>query len=126
MLIEDLAGFENGGAFNQKGVRHPYFNPEFGVLEFDFWYADNEIHSLELRFSVPASEWNEFQGQPFFRELIARLESFRPEIPDTASDTREPECTEETAQCDGNTSSRAFQESFWGKARRWFQKLRCR
>ena len=54
-----------------------FFAPNFGELEITPFSADNEIYCQEVRFSVPASEWNEFLKSDLFRELEAYVGSLK-------------------------------------------------
>lgn len=54
-----------------------FFSADFGELEVHPWFADNETVVQEVRFSVPASLWSEFQESDLFRELKAYVESLR-------------------------------------------------
>ena len=50
-----------------------FFAPDSGKLEIIPWYADNEICLQEVRFSISADEWSEFQKSVLFRELVEYL-----------------------------------------------------
>lgn len=66
-----------------------YFAPNPGELEINAdygkadkldvvpWYADNEICLRAITFSVPASEWNEFQNTQLFRDIVQYVENCR-------------------------------------------------
>lgn len=109
-------------AFRSDIPKHRYFNPEPGDIEISPWYADNEIHSLELRFSVPADQWNEFRTSPFFRELVSEIRSYHLQTPDTHTDCCEPEYIMENPVCDGNSTVLDRPISIWARVRRLLRK----
>ena len=88
-----------------------------GKIEVLPWYADNEIYLQEVRFYVPASEWNEFLKSDLFRELEEYVGSLR--TPDMHTGIREQEYTMEIAESKQTQSSQANHESFWAQVRKW-------
>lgn len=46
-----------------------------GKIEAVPWYANNGIFLQEVRFSVPASEWNKFLNSDLYRELELYVDS---------------------------------------------------
>ena len=107
---------------NLGGERVGYFGLEPGELEVTFWHADNKIVSAEVQFSVPASEWTEFQKLPCYQELKAQLENYRRRIPDTHIDSHGQECKLEIQPCGGSSNSPVSHKSFWEIVRKWFQR----
>lgn len=88
-----------------------------GKIEVLPWYADNEIYLQEVRFSVPASEWNEFLKSDLFRELEAYVGSLK--TPDMHTGIHEQEYTVEIGELRRNRTYRANHESFWAQVRKW-------
>ena len=126
MRIEEMAGFEEGGRFRNKSRKHPYFDPEFGDMEVTPWYANNETFSLEIHFSVPASEWNEFQSSSLFQELNAKIRSFRRKTQDTNSDNYVQKLQQEIQMCAENSILPDCPKSFWDRVHTLFQKQKYR
>lgn len=54
-----------------------FFAENPGKLEVVPWYANNEIFLQEIKFSVPASEWNEFRESDLFRELEKYVDNLK-------------------------------------------------
>ena len=98
-----------------------YFAENPGTLEVVPWYADNEICLQEVRFSVPADEWSEFQESDLFQELVEYVHSL--ETPDTHTCIHEPEYTQENAEIPQNSFCQEFHESFWARVRRWILRI---
>ena len=70
------------------------FPPNSGCIQVTSWYADNVNDIQEVRFSVPASAWSEFEASDVYRNLVQYLESLQ--IQDMSTCSREPEYKEES------------------------------
>ena len=97
-----------------------YFAENPGKIEVLPWYANNEICLQEVRFSVPASRWNEFLESDLLRQLEEYVDSF--ETQDTHTCNHEQEYTVENEQRTQNSVSRERHESFWVRVRTWFHR----
>lgn len=99
-----------------------FFAPDPGKLEIIPWYADNEICLQEVRFSISADEWSEFQKSVLFRELVEYLDSRR--IPDKHIDSYEQVCKLENLELNENSSFRDNRESLLKQVRRLSRRRR--
>ena len=93
-----------------------FFAPNPGGLEVTPWYADNEMCLQEVRFSISADEWSEFQKSALFRELVEYLDSQR--IPDKHIDNRERVCKPENLELNENSNFQDNRESLLKQVRR--------
>ena len=84
------------------------------------WYADNEIYLQEVKFSVPASEWNEFQESDLFQELVRYVDSRQTQ--DTHIDIHEPRYIAEIEASLQNRTSLVCHESVWVRVRNLFRR----
>ncbi len=41
------------------------------------WYADNKLHSADVSFGVPGSEWDKFEASDLYRDLVAYVASLK-------------------------------------------------
>lgn len=94
-----------------------YFAENPGKIEVLPWYANNEICLREVRFSVPASEWNEFLKSDLFRQLEEYVDSLK--TPDMHTDIHEQEYTAGIEESRQNRTYRVTHESFWAQVRKW-------
>ena len=97
-----------------------FFAENPGNLEIVPWYADNEIYLQEVRFSVPASEWNEFQESDLFQELVRYVDSIRTQ--DTHTDIHEAQYIEESEASLQNQVNLVCRESVWVRVRNLFHR----
>ena len=97
-----------------------FFAENPGKLEIVPWYADNEIYLQEVRFSVPASEWNEFQESDLFQKLVRYVDSLQTQ--DMHIDIHEPQCIAENEALLQNQTSLVCRESVWVRARNLFRR----
>lgn len=97
-----------------------FFAENPGKIEIVPWYADNEIYLQEVRFSVPASEWNEFQESDLFQELVRYVDSLQTQ--DTHIDIHEPRYIAEIEASLQNRTSLACRESAWVRVRNLFRR----
>lgn len=52
-----------------------FFPPKLGMIEVTSLYADNEMYCREVRFSVPAEKWSEFEKSPMYQQLVEYVRS---------------------------------------------------
>ena len=97
-----------------------YFASNPGNIEVVPWYANNEICLQEVRFSVPASKWNEFLKSDLFRELEEYVDNLG--IQDMNTYNREREYTAEIEQKLQNSVGQEVHESFWVRVRTWIRR----
>lgn len=69
------------------------YDKDIGEIHVTKWYADEEMSAGEVRFSVPASKWNEFLKSDLFHELEEYVDSL--EIQDTHTHSHERKRKEE-------------------------------
>lgn len=96
-----------------------FFAENPGVISVVPWYADNETVLQEVRFSVPADEWTEFEASNLFRELEAYVESLKTR--DKATGSHTGVCTPETGLMQQIQMSHIYRESFWVRVRNKFR-----
>lgn len=95
------------------------------TLDVEPWYADNEICLQALTFSVPGSEWNEFQTSQLYRDIVEYVEKCRkehPEIPRTHIENCELVCKEENFPYFGSSKNSGVGEWLFFRVRRLFRK----
>lgn len=98
------------------------FPPNSGCIQVTSWYADNVNDIQEVRFSVPASAWSEFEASDVYRNLVQYLESLQ--IQDMSTCSREPEYKEESHEIDEFLQlQRHHHKSFWTQKRMLFWAL---
>lgn len=97
-----------------------YFAPNPGKLEITPSYADNELYLQELKFSVPASEWSEFQKSQLFRSIVEYVNCTCPQTPDMHTENCEPEYILEIEDLNGSSSQKENFLSFWALIRKLF------
>lgn len=102
--------------------KHPFLGAEVGDLEIVPFYADNEIVGQELRFSVPAYAWNEFENSRLFQELSDFVQSLEIQIPNTHNCNHDPLSKLEILPCVENSTFPAGRGSLWALIRKVFQK----
>lgn len=100
-----------------------YFAENPGKIEVVPWYANNEIFLQEVRFSVPASEWNKFLNSDLYRELESYVDSLGTQ--DTHTDNHERGCTAEIEPTWRNSNAPVFRESFSVRVRTWIIRKLC-
>ena len=84
-----------------------YFSTNPGKLEITPSYADNELYLQELKFSVPASEWSEFQKSQLYRSLVEYVNGVCPQIQDMRTENCAPEYILEIEDLNGSSSRKA-------------------
>ena len=98
-----------------------FFSVEIGTLEINSFYADNEMYCQEVRFSVPAGEWSEFERSPMYQQLmtdVQKLQTRYMQSPQT-----------QDLRIEGNDKSLHHstqldrRESFWARVRRKYLKM---
>lgn len=99
-----------------------FFAPDFGELEITPFYSDNEVYCQEVRFSIPASEWSEFEKSPSFLELKQRIEASKTQ--DIRIQYREAAREQENDWSLLRSMTLDSRESFWAAVRRWFREKR--
>lgn len=99
-----------------------YFALNPGNIEVVPWYANNEICLQEVRFSVPASKWNEFLKSDLFQELEKYVDNL--EIQDMNTYNREKQYTEEIERRLQNSIGQEDRGSFWARVRTWIRHKR--
>lgn len=100
------------------------FAPNPGELEITPWYADNEIFLQELKFSVPASEWSEFQSSQLFSEIKAFVSGIEKQIPNTHIGNHVPVRREGNVELIENSSQPDRSLSFLALIRKLFHRMR--
>lgn len=80
------------------------------------YYADNEIVSRDVQFSVPCGVWSVSQAEAFCRELVRQVAEGNAKTPDRRTDSPGQEYTAENPQYAGNQKSRGSRGSALGKA----------
>ena len=101
-----------------------FFNPPFGDLEITPFYANNEMFAQELRFSVPAGEWSEFEKSPLFQAITEYVERVKTQY--TQTEHRQPEYKEENEALLLHSMLQDYPEPFWVRVRKWFLGKRFR
>ncbi len=101
-----------------------FFAPGFGYLEITPFYADNEIYCQEVRFSVPADQWSEFEMSQTYQQLVDYVHSLQ-----NLDIHTEPTALGRTAESAGfahNPNHQAYREPFWVRVRKAFYRMRHR
>ncbi len=81
-----------------------YYLPKLGSLEVTPVYVDNEIFCREIRFSVPASEWCEFEKSQLYLDLKDFVE----------------ECIKGNVVLSGSSTPQRHLEWLWEQVRKRF------
>lgn len=98
-----------------------FFPNPYGEIEVTAYYADNQMYCREVRFSVPAEVWSEFEGSELYRELKQYLAEVQKKIPDSNRLPRELPAREENLPCKQRDAKKRFPLTFGG---RWHRKPR--
>lgn len=97
-----------------------YFAEDPGKIEVVPWYAGNEIFLQEIKFSVPASEWNEFRESDLFRHLEEYVDSLRTQDMSIGiHELRDIEGIETSLQ---NQTNPLYRGSVWARFRKLFRR----
>lgn len=97
-----------------------FFAENPGVISVVPWYADNETVLQEVRFSVPADEWTEFEASDLFQALENYVESLKTR--DKAVGNHTVVHTPETELMQQIQMSHTCLESFWARVRNKFHR----
>ena len=97
-----------------------FFAENPGKLDVIPWYEDNEIFLQEVRFSVPASEWNEFQESKLFQDIERYVDSLKTR--DMQVDIHKPIDIAAMEWSLQNQKCLVHHEPFWVRVRNLFRR----
>ncbi len=97
-----------------------YYLPKLGSLEVTPVYVDNEIFCREIRFSVPASEWCEFEKSQLYLDLKDFVETGHQQTPDMRTDNHVQECIKGNVVLSGSSTPQRHLEWLWEQVRKRF------
>ena len=93
-----------------------FFPPPAGELEINELYADNEIYCREVRFSVPAEKWCEFEKSQLFADVTDYVRSLQ--TPDTQQQSCERRRGWESEELRQSSMTQERYGSFWVQVRK--------